>query len=179
MSYSDVLDFGKYYRLSLSQVMFRDPDWIFWANESGALASHGYGSRGAEICNRAMHIRIPRAGTEPWVAEYIVRRGRLWAVEVVPARHPVEFNAPRLPWFDLSYARGVCGGMDKTGAALIVRAVKSAWYENPSERMDRQKCDGFFKSDEHFVFDGEDAEHATVASSADGEDGGPGARGTS
>jgi hypothetical protein len=179
MSYSDVLDFGKHYRLSLSQVMFRDPDWFFWAMESGVLARHGYESRAAEICDRATHIRIPRAGSAPWVAKYVVRRERLWAVEVVPASFPREFNAPCLPWFDLSYARSLCGRMDKTGADLIVRAVKSAWYGNSSERMDRQKCDGFFKSDEHFVFDGEDAEQATGASSVAGKDGGPGVTGTS
>ena len=49
MSYSDRLDFGKHYGLTLSQVMFRDPDWIFWAHESGVLAKHGYGLRAAEI----------------------------------------------------------------------------------------------------------------------------------
>ena len=95
-------------------------------------------------------------GSGPWVAEYVVRGGRLWAVEVVPASQYRDFNAPRLPWLDLSYARSLRGKMDKTGATHIVRAVKLAWYGDPSERMDREKCDDFFNTDEHFVLEGDD-----------------------
>ena len=178
MSYSDMLDFGRHYRLTLSQVVFRDPDYFFWAYEGGVLASHGYGSRAAGIYERATHIRIPRMGPEPWVAEYAVRGGRLWGVEVVPASQYRDFSAPRLPWLDLSYARRVCGGKDKTGAELIVRAVKLAWYGDPSERMDRKKCDDFFKSDEHFVLDAGGVEPNTRASPAAGAGGGPGVKGT-
>jgi hypothetical protein len=178
MSYSDVLDFGKHYRLTLSQVMFRDPDYFFWAYESGVLASHGYASRAAEIFERATHIRIPKVGPEPWVAEYAVRGGRLWAVEVVPVSQYRDFSAPRLPWLDLSYARGLCGGKDKTGAELIVRAVKLAWYGDPSERMDRKKCDDFFRSDEHFVLGAGGVEPNTRASPVAGASGGSGVKGT-
>lgn len=154
MLYSATLNFGRYAGTSLHQVVFRDPDWFFWAVESGALARRECGMWAEELAYRAQRIRIPDRGTQVrWAAEYSERGRRLVHVAVVPADEPCGHDSHRLPWLDLGFARRICEGMDKTGSELIVRAVKLAWYGNESERMDREKAEAFFRDESHFVLE--------------------------
>jgi hypothetical protein len=58
-------------QFGLPQVLFSDPDWFFWAYDQETF--QGMQRREADaIYIRAMHIRIPQPGNEPFVAEYLV-----------------------------------------------------------------------------------------------------------
>lgn len=151
MPYSSILDFGRHAGVSLFQLPFRDPDWLFWALESGAFEGRECGMWAPEICDRARRIRIPGHDSHrPLVAEYTERGNRLVHVELVPEDHPVGRASHRLKWLDLSYARFLRGGMDKRGSQLVVRATKHAWFGNESARIDQDGAKAFFSDASHF-----------------------------
>jgi hypothetical protein len=153
MPYSTTLDFGRYAGVSLCQVIFRDPDWFFWAYESGVLSRRECGMWAPELAIRAKRIRVPpqRGSQGHWLAEYTERGRRLVHVGLVHEEEPCERGSLRLPWLDLGYARTVHEGMDKQGSELIVRAVKLAWYGHESARMDRDAAEAFFRDGSRFM----------------------------
>ena len=85
-----ILAFGKHKGKTLPQFVFADPDWFFWAIESGVF--RGNQRREAErIDARARAIRIPKNDKANLKAEYVVHppTGKFGNMEIVPARRPL------------------------------------------------------------------------------------------
>lgn len=153
MSYSDELSFGGYCGMPLTQLLFVDPDYFFWAYEKGVLSRGALCVHAPRLHARATRIRIGREPLGTLAAEYAISGGRLQGVSIVPASSFRDFNAVRRSWLDLSFARSLHAGKDKAGAKLLVRAVKEVWFGDPSARMSQEKCRDFFAREEHFVLD--------------------------
>jgi hypothetical protein len=117
--------FGKYEGKTLPQIVLTDPDWFFWACDSGAFKNRGALADEAKVVSlRARTIRVQ--GT---VDVRIDRRDRLASVDVRPGN--------RYSLIDMSLARGFAGGMDKTGARMLVDAVRD--YVFGGQRSTRRR----------------------------------------
>jgi hypothetical protein len=148
-----VMNFCRYRGLTLPEVVFRDPDWFFWAYETGVFRGPLAGEA-AVIAERARKIRIPQRDDEPLVAEYAVsRRGRGFVgLTLVPAsRGPYEGGTQtcRKRVIDLGFAWSL-SDYDKCGGRLIVRQVKCYLFGNESYRMTRARAAAFFENDRNF-----------------------------
>jgi hypothetical protein len=77
---------GRYPRMTLPEVVFRDHDWFFWACEAGVFRGP-LADEAVVVAERARRIRIPQSGEEPLVAEYAISRrtGEFAGLELVPA----------------------------------------------------------------------------------------------
>ena len=52
------LEFGKHRGLTLPQVMFKDPDWVFWMHTTGFFQnSHVHGREADEIYRKSRVIK--------------------------------------------------------------------------------------------------------------------------
>jgi hypothetical protein len=148
-----VLDFGRYRGLTLPEVVFRDPDWFFWAFETGVFRGP-LADEAAVIAERARRIRIPQRDDEPLVAEYAIRSrdGSFAGLELVPAsRSPHEGSTQtcRMAVIDLGFPRSL-GAYDKCGGRLIVRHVKWILFRDESYRITRPRAAAFFDDDRNF-----------------------------
>jgi hypothetical protein len=148
-----VMNFGRYRGLTLPEVVFRDPDWFFWAFETGVFRDSLAGEV-AVVAERARRIRIPLRDDEPLVAEYAVSRrtGAFAGLELVPvSRGPYEGGTPtcRKAVIDLGFPWSI-SPYDKCGGRLIVRQVKCYLFGDESYRMTRARATAFFDDDRHF-----------------------------
>src|SRR5689334_13882711 len=101
------LDFGKHRGKTLPQVIFGDPDWFFWAWESGVFDERPtHRHQAATVYARATAIRIPQLGPEPLVVEYnFSNSGRSVGFDLVPANRPPHRGSTltiRSDWIDMS-----------------------------------------------------------------------------
>jgi hypothetical protein len=150
------ISFGKHSGLTLPQILFKDPDWFFWAIEKGALAKHGYAAEAERIDVLARNIRIPPDSSGALrVAEYYVHpSGGIARMKFVPPRRPLHQGSSaafRKDRIDLSVARQVRGGgMDKTGAELLLQDMKAVLF-GAKARMTRKRCEAFFDDPLNFV----------------------------
>lgn len=151
-----ILPFGKHKGLPLSVVVLRDPDWVFWAGEKGLLGS----VRGAaEIVLRAQNIRIPDGPDGPRVADYILNHsGLLDRVEVdYPANmiRDEDRDVVRQPVLDLSFARAMAGGKDKTGARAALGAVRRYVFRRRGwGTITAERAAEFFADESNFLLAG-------------------------
>ncbi len=54
-----VVDFGRYQGKTLPQIIFKDPDWFFWAIEGNRFHA-GLEGQAEMLAARARNIKIPR-----------------------------------------------------------------------------------------------------------------------
>jgi hypothetical protein len=142
---------GKFDGMTLPQLVLTDPDRFFWAVEQKKF--WGPIDRiASDVARKARRIRIPLAGPEPMVVEYIVHpRSRLLQdVEVVPASRPVK--GPRADWIDLSFARQI-RNYDKHGGQVLVQAVKAHCFREPKTRLTAKRCKEFFENAANFCLE--------------------------
>ena len=153
------VNFGKYTgkSLSLPQIIFKDPDWFFWAMEENVFASKGnqLKKEADELYRRARSIRIPGNPEKKLVAEYIIHppTGKFGNMEIVPADRPVHEGASptfRKPVIDLSVARRI-SQYDKLGCQLLMSSVKYVLFGNKNQRLTRKRCEDFFDQLSNFV----------------------------
>ena len=146
--------FGKHRGRTLPQIIFRDPDWFFWAMENGALRARALATEAARLNRLARNIRIP-TGPDGGrrVALFIIHPayGRFDHLELAPIeRKGLSTSTLRRDRIDLSLPRTISGGMDKTGAARLIADVKGYLFGS-SARMTRTRCETFFDDGANFV----------------------------
>ncbi len=147
------LRFGKHEGKTLPWVVLHDPDWVFWASEKGALTEV---HRARELVKKAQRIRVPDGNHGSRVADYILHMsGKLSHVEV---GYPGDMHREedRGVWresvLDLSAARRVAGGKDKTGATAILSAVRRSVFEPRGwSRITAARAEEFFNDDSNFL----------------------------
>lgn len=149
------LDFGRYAGKSLPQVMFTNPDWVFWAVENDVFKRYpSLLSQVKDIAMKATRIKVPQSGDEILVVEHYVHRptkkySHFNLVPISTPLHPGPSQAYRQDVIDLSFARQICPN-DKTGNRNIVWSLKQAYSRDKPTRMNRERCDAFFSSSGHF-----------------------------
>jgi hypothetical protein len=150
-----MLTFGKHRGKSLPEVIFTDPDWFFWAVETGVFDNKGALKREAsELLNKAKAIRIPNNEANDLVAEYVIHSptGKLSHMNIVPAQrkhHVGSSPTYRKDVIDLSFTRQIAR-YDKLGCRALIASAKFVLFGNKSARMTRARCDEFFNSAKNF-----------------------------
>jgi hypothetical protein len=149
--------FGKKYKdKTLPQIIFRDPDWFFWAIEKGIF--HGKDKleeEAAELYLKARHIKIPQDPNEgELVAEYGFHHssGKFAILEIVPAtqsHHTGSTPTYRKGVIDFGIVREQAG-YDKMGYRLFIKKVKFILFGNLSHKMTKKRCEAFFEIDDNF-----------------------------
>ena len=148
------LDFGRYERKTLPQILLHDPDWFFWAFESGAFKGR-LAVEATDLNKKARRIKVlalPAGFIVQYHSAKIYRRccpkTKLRSVMVVPKTADI-WGAHRSKCIDLSIAREIAP-YDKAGGKIIVRAVKSYCLGGRQRRMTARTCDECFSDDSNF-----------------------------
>jgi hypothetical protein len=144
--------FGKHSTLTLPQIIFKDPDWFFWAIEQRAFDSRPtLAPQAREIDLKARAIKIPSAYAGR-IAQYVVHRptGKIQELNLIePSAHRTE-HATYRNVIDLSVPREFAG-YDKSGCHQLIRNVKFYVFGAATARMTRQRCEAFFDDDDNFA----------------------------
>jgi hypothetical protein len=145
------IGFGKYKDLSLPQLVFKDPDYFFWALEETKLQRD---PAAIEICHKARRIIPAWQGRTDWQVEYsYLGPYGSFGFELVEPERPVHEGGSftiRKPYIDLSSAREF-RGYDKTGGKLLLNCLKATVFDNPSYRFTKKVAEGFFSNNNNFA----------------------------
>ncbi len=141
---------GKYEGDTLPQVMFKDPDYFYWAFQhcyyKGELAKEA-----AEIYVKSKAIKIP----EDKVVEYIIHQptGKFGTAELVDTGRP-RLGDPdkvlRKTVFDLEVPRQLAP-YDKSGCKHLVSIIKNFKFGSSRYYMTKERAEDFFNNDENFA----------------------------
>ena len=150
--------FGKHEGRTLEWIFFHDPGYIWWLIEEEVdLREDEVKERFDQLVRRASHLRIP--GLCPWCKERPVTRmflthprgGGLAAVtfdcdvcEPLGGSTSVEC----IPSF---YTPDHFRSYDKTGAEIMIAAIKYAYFGSSSARMTQKRMEDFFDDPNNFV----------------------------
>lgn len=146
--------FDKHRGKTLPQVVFRDPDWFFWAYDYKKFDGDPKMKSEAErVYRRARAIKIPQTRPVKQEAEYARGPGGKFAgVELVPVdREPHQGSTTtiRLPVFDLNIPRIFCR-YDKSGGQMLVRELKYYLFGDMHYPLTKGRCEKFFDDDSKF-----------------------------
>lgn len=152
MTYTQ-LDFGKYKGKTLPQILFKDPDWFFWAYENNVFENRGCIKDEADDINfKARNIRVPQKDEERQLhAEYWFdpKTKKFTHMELVPESRPRPNHTIRRYVIDLSVPRQVAS-YDKCGCKNLIKSLKKCLFGNIRERMSKAKCEQFFDNPDNF-----------------------------
>ncbi len=119
MVWSEVY-FGSHKGKTLSQILFSDPDWFFWAIEKNVFQNKGaLHSEAKDLYNKAKNIKIPNNEDEALVVEYVIdpSSAKFLQFDIVSANshaHVGSSSTYRKKVIDMSLIKNM-GGIDKRG----------------------------------------------------------------
>ena len=154
MSWTE-LDFGKYAGLTLPQVLFKDPDWFFWAVSNDVLKTRpSLKSEAIELNEKARRIKVPQSGQDTLVVEYWIHRPTQkfshWDLVPESRRHHVGSSSTyRSNVIDLSFPHRVAP-YDKLGCKSMLSSLRYHLFGSKGLRMTKQRCEGFFNDSRNF-----------------------------
>ncbi len=138
---------------TLPQILVSDPDWFFWAVETGVFASRKTLAAEAEVLNRrARAIKIP-GGQAPknCVRYWISHDGKFSDMELIEASQPAHTGSSseiRRDSLNL-YAPRAIKDYDKLGCKLLLKSFKYYWFGGKAFTKD--KVEAFFSDPTNFV----------------------------
>jgi hypothetical protein len=150
------ISFGKYVGKTIPQLIFTDPDYFFWAMETGVFRGKGSLTSQAEcLLQRARAIRIPEGHYGQFMAEYLLHPGvrGCCGLEIVPATRPEHQGSTRTvrkPVIDMGFPRRVAQ-YDKQGYRHFLGCLKFILFDDEDYRMTRERCEKFFSNPDNFV----------------------------
>jgi hypothetical protein len=139
---------GKHKGSTLPQVVWRDPDYFFWAIEDSMFRSGSLRVQAADIYQRATHIKIPR---QDHVAIYLVdpTSSKFTKLLLEPRSRRGHEEHVSGNVIDLSVPRSL-SSYDKTGSRLLIKDVKRILFGSSTRRMTKERCEKFFEDDDNF-----------------------------
>lgn len=150
------LYFGKHKGKTLPQVLFKDPDWFFWAMEDGTFRNKGETllSEARDIFNKATNIKIPDNENSDFAILYYVHEpsGKFGLFEVIPhGRQNGEGRGEslRLGVIDMSIPYK-WSRYDKSGYISFIRSMKSYLFGSSSVHLTKKRCEEFFSDPNNF-----------------------------
>ena len=135
--------------------MFSDPDWFFWAYESGAFNGDPLLKKESEeIHAKSTAIQVPQRGAEKMVAEYTIHTPtrRFNGLDLVPEsepRHRGRSVTFRRSVIDMSLVRQIAK-YDKRGYERLIRDLKHHLFGDRQMRMTKQRCEDFYSDHANF-----------------------------
>ncbi|MBW1788516.1 MAG: hypothetical protein JRK53_18160 [Deltaproteobacteria bacterium] len=149
--------FSKREGLTLSQIMFKDPDWFYWAYDEGVFCGKGKIDKEAEeVYWKSRNIKIPQTSSERRIAEYDISPidGYFADLEILPISRPRHTGSTltlRLPVIDMQVPYQL-KGYDKLGNRRLIRRMKYYLFGSTEKRMTKKRCDDFFSNDDNFKY---------------------------
>ena len=149
------LDFGKHAGKTLPQVMFSDPDWFYWAYESGAFNGDLLLKKESEeIHAKSTAIQVPQRGEGKMVVEYTVHKPthKFNGLDLVPESKPYHKGSSvtfRRSVIDMSLVRRIAK-YDKLGYKRLIRDLKHLLFGDSQIRMTKRRCEDFFSDHTNF-----------------------------
>ncbi len=152
-----IIPFGKHKGKTFPQIMFSDPDWFFWAFETGVFDTKwAFLKREAvDIYGKAQNIKIPSPLGDALVVEYTVHSptGTFQDFRIVSKgrtndeRSSSTFTGGEV--IDLSIPRQF-SSYDKFGCKNMLQSLKFCLFGNERLRMTKQRCEAFYDDSENF-----------------------------
>jgi hypothetical protein len=148
--------FGKHKGRTIPQILFKDPDWFFWAVEKNIFRDKGtLKKEAAKVKKRACAIKIPGSNKRDLVAEYGIHPSskNFGDFEIVPRSRPPHVGSTktfRRDVIDMSIPRKL-DAYDKLGYRLFIKSMKFYLFKDDSTRMTRQRSEDFFDDNDKFV----------------------------
>lgn len=142
----------KYQDITLPQLLFKDADYFFWAEDAGVFRS-GLAEEVREIYSRATSIRIPARFPEH-IAQYVIHRPTD-TFQDLRLIHKSDHQTQHA-WYSDVIDFSVPHQMkrrDKLGNRNLVKNLKFYLFEDESIRLSKQRCESFFSDDSNFVRD--------------------------
>ncbi len=150
------LSFGKHEGKTLPQVLFKDPDWFFWAYKNRKFDEYQNSLKNEvnKIHNRACNIRIPKPDENNYEIEHFIdpRTYKYAYFKIVPAdqgKHVGSSHTIRSKVIDMSIPR-LYVEKDKKGNKYLVDGIKLYFFGDESYKMTKKRCEEFFNDDSNF-----------------------------
>jgi hypothetical protein len=150
------LNFGKHNGKTLPQVLFDDPDWFFWAIETGVFGTRPALADEAKLLSaRAKRIKIPRTEVIDPVVEYLIHRPtmKFSHFDIVTRDQQIHEGASpsfRLDVIDMSTPRRIAP-YDKLGCKSLVSSLKLHLFGSKSARITKLRAEEFFSEMANFA----------------------------
>jgi hypothetical protein len=145
-----VLTFGKHKGLSLPQVLFRDPDWFFWAIANNVLYGRP-GKEAEELIERSRRIKVPINEPKDTEIEYQHEPGgKFCSIRFVKACIPGQRYAVRSKVLDLKYIRE-CKIYDKRGYRKLIAWIRRHYFRG--RNLTKRAVEKFFSDDRNFLLE--------------------------
>lgn len=150
------LTFGKHSGNTLPQVLFRDPDWFFWAIEEKVFEKRPGPIRteARDLCKKACSVKIPGDNRGEMCVEYVIHppTGKFSHFDIVPRDKPRHEGASptfRTEVIDMSVPRRIAT-YDKLGCKHMLKSLKHAVFGNESARVTKKRAEQFFENENNF-----------------------------
>ena len=144
------LGFGKHSELTLPQILFKDPDWFFWAMENRVFSTRVTLPEANDINRKARNITIPDQYPDH-IAQYAMHRPteKFQELDLIKSGDHRTVHATYKRTIDLSTPREFAG-YDKSGCRHLIHNVKFYLFGSRSAKMTRQRCEEFFDNPANF-----------------------------
>jgi hypothetical protein len=148
------LDFGKHEGKTIPQVLFKDPDWFYWALVSKRIFDQWteYKDQAYEAYRRSRNIRIPIPNKK---VEYVFDgvSGKFADLKLVDENVPrhvgtsITYRKDKIDMFAVRESKYY----DKLGNELMLSAIKQILFGDNKYRMTKKRCEDFFNDDNNFI----------------------------
>ncbi|MCU4119809.1 hypothetical protein [Variovorax sp. N23] len=150
------ISFGKHAGKSLPQILFTDPDWFFWAVETGVFSKRpALAIEAAQLDSRARHIKPPSKNLTNPIVEYLIHRPTMKFSHFNIVEREQELHIGGSPAFrsnviDMSVPRRIAQ-YDKTGCKSLISSLKLHIFGSKSARITRERAEAFFSDVSNFL----------------------------
>jgi hypothetical protein len=147
-----IINFGRHEGKSLPQILLCDPDWFFWAMDSGVFENRpNLLPEATRLAFTAKHIKIPRPNPEKWYIRYwITWDGKFQTFEILETAGYVDPDVIRHDHLDLSFPR-LLKKYDKLGCKLLLRSFRYYFFGSERAPLTKKRCEEFFEDRSNFV----------------------------
>jgi hypothetical protein len=135
------LNFSKKHKgKTLPQVMFKDPDWFFWACKKKVFKNKGALQIEADdILDKCQSIKIPHNKSNKFVIEYTFSHQELHHDSF--REDVIDFS---VPYGSKKY--------DKLGFRIFLHKAKYILFGNSKYKMTKKRCEEFFSNKDNFKY---------------------------
>jgi hypothetical protein len=152
-----IINFGRHEGKSLPQILLSDPDWFFWAMDSGVFENRpNLLPEATRLAVMAKHIKIPRPNPEKWQIRYLISHdGKFQTFEIVEAgpEYLDPMHVVLDDHLDLSFPRSL-KTYDKLGYKLFLRAFRYYFLGSERAPLTKKRCEEFFEDRSNFLEQG-------------------------
>ena len=149
--------FGKHKGKTVEWIFFHDPGYVWWLIQERVELRGAVRARFEQLVQRASPLRIP--GLCPWCNTRPITRmfstlhisGGLAGVSFDCDECEAQGGSLSTPSVPSFYTPDRFRSYDKTGADIMIGAIKHAYFGSRSARMTQKRMEEFFDNPDNFV----------------------------